>query len=181
MLLQYIPNRGRPSRAYKVAGLTLLACILIVGQVMTAYFLLSQKNDIQSLEEQNNNMRTELTKGRSVSVPVRMHMPMNALTKLTYDPEDEESSTGKMVPLQRTECQQEAAGMKPVQVPGFRPVCDERGLYQAQQCFFSQCWCVNPVTGEQIPGSLSSGPARCGGARPAARMNTMLALEDISE
>lgn len=58
-------SSGRPSRAFKVAGLTLLACILIVGQVMTAYFLLSQKNDIKSLEEQNNNMQAEMTKGRS--------------------------------------------------------------------------------------------------------------------
>lgn len=56
---------GSSSRAYKIAGITLLACVLIAGQVMTAYFLLSQRSDIQSLEEQNNNMNAELTKGRS--------------------------------------------------------------------------------------------------------------------
>lgn len=56
---------GSSSRAYKIAGITLLACVLIAGQVMTAYFLLSQRSDIQSLEEKNNNMNAELTKGRS--------------------------------------------------------------------------------------------------------------------
>uniref|UniRef100_A0A3B4Z4Z5 Thyroglobulin type-1 domain-containing protein n=1 Tax=Seriola lalandi dorsalis TaxID=1841481 RepID=A0A3B4Z4Z5_SERLL len=143
------------NRAYKMAALTLLACVLIVGQAMIAYFLLSQRNDIKSLEEQNNNMKTELTKGRSVSVPVRMHMPMNALTMLTDDYVEE-----------GTDCQLEAAGVKASQPPGFRPACDERGLYKAQQCFMRTCWCVNPVNGEQIPGSVSNGPARCSMAIP---------------
>lgn len=58
-------SSGRSSRAYKVAGITLLACVLIVGQAMIAYFLLSQRNDIKSLEEQSNNLKAELTKGRS--------------------------------------------------------------------------------------------------------------------
>jgi len=48
-----------------VAGLTLLASVLIVGQALTAYFLLSQRSDIQSLEEQNKEMNMEYTKGRS--------------------------------------------------------------------------------------------------------------------
>lgn len=58
-------SSGRSTRAYKVAGLTLLACVLIVGQAMTAYFLLSQKNDIKSLEDQNKKMQTQMTKGSS--------------------------------------------------------------------------------------------------------------------
>ncbi|XP_023250206.1 uncharacterized protein LOC111645301 [Seriola lalandi dorsalis] len=169
----------RSSRAYKMAALTLLACVLIVGQAMIAYFLLSQRNDIKSLEEQNNNMKTELTKGRSVSVPVRMHMPMNALTMLTDDYVEEEASTDKMVPLQGTDCQLEAAGVKASQPPGFRPACDERGLYKAQQCFMRTCWCVNPVNGEQIPGSVSNGPARCSMAVRTGGMSNMLTVHDV--
>ncbi|KAM6998123.1 uncharacterized protein LKV04_006570 [Tautogolabrus adspersus] len=84
---------GRPSRAYKVAGLTLLACVLIAGQAMVAYFLLSQSSDIKSLEEQNNNLQTQLTRGRSGSVPMRMHMPMNALSDLMDVSADEVKET----------------------------------------------------------------------------------------
>lgn len=56
---------GRSTRAYKVAGLTLLACVLIVGQTMTAYFLLSQKNDIKSLEDQNNKLESQVSRVNS--------------------------------------------------------------------------------------------------------------------
>lgn len=56
---------GRSSRSYKVAGFTLLACVLIAGQAIIAYFLLSQRSDIKSLEEQNHNLHAELTEGRS--------------------------------------------------------------------------------------------------------------------
>ncbi|KAF1375531.1 hypothetical protein PFLUV_G00221170 [Perca fluviatilis] len=56
---------GRSSRAYKVAGITLLACVLIVGQAMIAYFLLSQRGEITSLKEQSNNLQSQMTKGRS--------------------------------------------------------------------------------------------------------------------
>ncbi|XP_034537436.1 CD74 molecule, major histocompatibility complex, class II invariant chain b [Notolabrus celidotus] len=153
---------GRPSRAYKMAGLTLLACVLIVGQAMIAYFLLSQKGDIKSLQEQNNNLQSQLSKGRSVSAPMRMQMPMNALTELVDFSEEKDSSTGTPEKTEGTECQQEAAGIKPVPVPGYRPICDERGLYQPQQCFMGKCWCVNPASGLQIPGSLKRGPANCG-------------------
>uniref|UniRef100_A0AAQ6ILG8 Thyroglobulin type-1 domain-containing protein n=1 Tax=Anabas testudineus TaxID=64144 RepID=A0AAQ6ILG8_ANATE len=144
---------GRSSRAYKVAGLTLLACVLIMGQAMIAYFLLSQRSDIKTLEEQSNNLKEQLTNGRSVSVPMRMHIPMNALPKLMDDSVDEEASTGspgKSDPVQLTDCQLEAAGVKPVQVPGFRPDCDERGLYRVKQCYMTQCWCVNPANGQQV-------------------------------
>ncbi|XP_070696934.1 CD74 molecule, major histocompatibility complex, class II invariant chain b [Pempheris klunzingeri] len=155
---------GRPSRAYKVAGLTLLACVLIAGQAMIAYFLLTQRSDIRSLEEQSTNLKTELSRGNSASVPMRMHIPMKALPNLMDDSVDEDSSTGapeKSDRQQATQCQLEAAGLVSVQVPGFHPACDERGLYQAQQCFMGSCWCVSPVNGQQIPGSLSNGPAIC--------------------
>lgn len=60
-----------------------------------------------------------------------------------------------------TKCQLEASGVKPVQVPGFKPACEKDGLYKAQQCFESVCWCVNTANGEQINGSLRQGRANC--------------------
>lgn len=45
--------------------MTLLACVLIVGQAMTAYFLLSQKNDIKSLEDQNNKLESQVSQVNS--------------------------------------------------------------------------------------------------------------------
>ncbi|XP_060896099.1 insulin-like growth factor-binding protein 1 [Labrus mixtus] len=172
---------GRPSRAYKVAGLTLLACVLIAGQAMVAYFLLSQGSDIKSLEEQNNNLQAQLLKGRSNSVPMRMHMPMNALSDMLDVSADEETSTkaqGKDAP-EATECQLEASGLKTVPVPGFRPKCDERGLYRPQQCFMGNCWCVNQASGNEIPGSLTRGPARCGANYLIGGRSKVLSLPEV--
>lgn len=67
-----------------------------------------------------------------------------------------------------TECQQEAAGLKQVQVPGYHPVCDDRGFYKPQQCFKGSCWCVNPANGQEIPNSIRNGPASCGAAVQSA-------------
>ncbi|CAN9499614.1 unnamed protein product [Ophioblennius macclurei] len=150
----------RNTRAYKVAGITLLAVVLIVGQAAIAYFLIGQRSDIKSLREQNEQIRDQMTKTRSVSVPMRMQMPISSLTADFL--EEESSSEGtKKEPAEQTSCQLEKAGLKPVQVPGFVPACDSYGLYAAQQCFAKECWCVNPMTGEQIPESLRMGPARC--------------------
>ncbi|KAF3841895.1 hypothetical protein F7725_023846 [Dissostichus mawsoni] len=153
----------RPSRAYKVAGLTLLACVLIVGQATIAYFLISQQGDIKTLKEQND-LNSKLSNGRSVAGSVRMHVPMNAFPKLmdltTW--EDSTEVHEKKVPREATQCHLEAAGVKPVEVPGFHPDCDERGLYRAQQCFLESCWCVDTATGQEISGSLTKGLASCG-------------------
>ncbi|XP_026165644.1 CD74 molecule, major histocompatibility complex, class II invariant chain b [Mastacembelus armatus] len=170
---------GRSTRAYKVAGITLLACVLIVSQVAIAYLLLSQKSDIKSLEEQSNSLKAELTRGRSVSVPVKSHIPMNALPALQLDTMDEETLTEAPGKLDlTTDCQLEASGLKDVQVPGFRPVCDESGLYKAQQCYMGSCWCVNPANGVQIPGTLSNGQARCAVAVRTGVRSKMLSLSD---
>uniref|UniRef100_A0A1A8GMP1 CD74 molecule, major histocompatibility complex, class II invariant chain b n=1 Tax=Nothobranchius korthausae TaxID=1143690 RepID=A0A1A8GMP1_9TELE len=163
------PAQGS-SRAYKVAGLTLLACVLIVGQSAIAYFLFSQSGDIKSLQDQNNKMNTELTKPRSGSMPVQMHVPMSSMHLVFDDSMEGEESTSGKTPAPLTNCQLEAAGMKAVQVPGFFPRCDTNGLYNSQQCFQALCWCVTPETGLQIPGSAREGPVMCNTSAPAGKM-----------
>uniref|UniRef100_A0A3P9ICH8 Thyroglobulin type-1 domain-containing protein n=1 Tax=Oryzias latipes TaxID=8090 RepID=A0A3P9ICH8_ORYLA len=147
------PEDPRSSRAYKVAGFTLLACVLIVGQAAIAYFLLSQNSDIKSLQEDNNKMKTQLTNGKSVSNLVMRDIQSSTHVQLTSSV-DLKMAALSDAPL--TACQQEAAGLKTVSVPGFRPSCDSRGQYMPQQCFKTLCWCVNPVNGEQIKGSEGS-------------------------
>lgn len=44
--------------------MTLLACVLIAGQAMIAYFLLNQKAEIKSLEEQSDSLRAEMNRGK---------------------------------------------------------------------------------------------------------------------
>uniref|UniRef100_A0A8C3AXN4 Thyroglobulin type-1 domain-containing protein n=1 Tax=Cyclopterus lumpus TaxID=8103 RepID=A0A8C3AXN4_CYCLU len=170
---------GRSSRAYKVAGLTLLASVLIVGQALTVYFVLSQKSDIKSLQEQNNNLDSQLTRSRAVAVPVRMSM--NKAANMMDVFVDEETSTKdpeQTVTQQATVCQLEAAGMKPVELPGFRPACDERGLYRVQQCFVGHCWCVNPADGQQL-GAPRKG-RHCGASLRTGSPSKLLTLPDAA-
>ncbi|KAF7665579.1 hypothetical protein LDENG_00138850, partial [Lucifuga dentata] len=85
----------RPPQAFKVAGITLLACVLIAGQALIAYFVLSQRSDIQSLQQQNNKMKSDLQRGRAAGVPMQIHTPMNALPILEDDFVDKEVFTKK--------------------------------------------------------------------------------------
>ncbi|XP_013764845.1 H-2 class II histocompatibility antigen gamma chain-like, partial [Pundamilia nyererei] len=167
---------GRSTRAYKVAGLTLLACVLIVGQAMTAYFLLSQKNDIKSLEDQNNKLESQVSRVNSAPAPMKMHLPSNSLVMSDFVDTDSSTGTPDDSSPPPTKCQLEASGVKPVQVPGFKPACEKDGLYKAQQCFESICWCVNTATGEQIDGSMRQGRANCNQSVRAGTMIRMLSL-----
>uniref|UniRef100_A0A3B5QUJ6 Thyroglobulin type-1 domain-containing protein n=1 Tax=Xiphophorus maculatus TaxID=8083 RepID=A0A3B5QUJ6_XIPMA len=150
------PAQGqRSTRAYTVAGLTLLACVLIMGQAAIAYFLVNQKSDIRDLQEQNNRMNVQMTNGGSASVPVRLHIPMSPAMEMMDTTMEEESSGTKKTTTPTTQCQLEAAGVNPGPMPGFFPRCDKLGLYEPQQCFQGQCWCVSPADGQPIPGDKS--------------------------
>lgn len=164
------------TRAYKVAGFTLLACLLLAGQGITAYFLLRQGNDIKSLEMQTNNMQGQMSNSRSASVPMKMHIPMNNMAKLV-DLEEEDTSTESPPegPLFGTQCQLEALGLKQGKLPGFRPACDEEGNYAVQQCWGEGCWCVDRQ-GLEVPGSLRTGPALCSSS--SGGMNLLLEQPD---
>ncbi|XP_055012156.1 ladderlectin [Boleophthalmus pectinirostris] len=50
----------------------------------------------------------------------------------------------------------------------YLPQCDENGNFERRQCWASLgvCWCVNPITGEEVPGSKKmhgQDPPKCDG------------------
>lgn len=55
--------RGSNKRAFEIASFTLLACLLISGQALTAYFVLGQRNDLKAQEEQSNSLKKDLSLG----------------------------------------------------------------------------------------------------------------------
>ncbi|XP_064207923.1 CD74 molecule, major histocompatibility complex, class II invariant chain b isoform X2 [Anguilla rostrata] len=88
-------------RALKVAGITVLACALIAGQALTAYFLLSQKSQINALEDSANSLKKEMVHRQSgSSAGMAMHLPMSSMSIMTDDtsedpkPKDEPSDWG---------------------------------------------------------------------------------------
>ena len=56
--------RSSNSRAFKVAGLTTLACLLLASQVFTAYMVFGQKQQINSLQRDSDKMAKRLTRAR---------------------------------------------------------------------------------------------------------------------
>ncbi|XP_068183124.1 CD74 molecule, major histocompatibility complex, class II invariant chain b [Antennarius striatus] len=156
-------QRGRSSSNAMVVGFTLVACVLIAGQAVIGYFLITHRNDIRGLEAQNY-MMIKLAKGRSADTLARKQIrPAIAPERMTniMDLEGFLKEQQKKSYPQATECQREASGEKPVMVPFFRPVCDEQGLYQARQCAMDYCWCVDPHTGNEISRPMSDGPVNC--------------------
>eukprot|EP00063_Salmo_salar_P010196 XP_013985031.1 PREDICTED: uncharacterized protein LOC106563730 [Salmo salar] len=168
---------GSNKRAFKIAGFTLLACLLIAGQALTAYFVLGQKNDIKDLQEESHSLKKELSQGHAAAVPMKLHVPMNTMPLLIDESADEGTSTQGPKEGSATQCQLESTGLKPASIPSFRPQCDEQGNYLLQQCLDTTplCWCVD-ASGKQLSGTVTSGPARCG---TTSALNHVMAIPDV--
>jgi len=54
--------RNPNGKALKVAGLTVLACLLLAGQALTAYMVWGQKEHISALTSGQEKLKTELTR-----------------------------------------------------------------------------------------------------------------------
>uniref|UniRef100_A0A4W4G0E3 Thyroglobulin type-1 domain-containing protein n=1 Tax=Electrophorus electricus TaxID=8005 RepID=A0A4W4G0E3_ELEEL len=104
--------RNSNAKAFKVAGLTVLACLLLAGQAITAYFVLGQREHISALERGQENMKKELTR-RVSAAPKMMHVPMNSMPLLKSLTDDDSVPKGT-VPLskvQSTSFQREGSGL----------------------------------------------------------------------
>lgn len=95
------PRRGSNSRAFKVAGLTTLACLLLASQVFTAYMVFNQKQQIHTIQKSNEKLGKQLT--RSSQAPMRMALPSRnmMLMDVALD-EDLEKPKTPMTKLQNT-------------------------------------------------------------------------------
>ncbi|XP_058504957.1 CD74 molecule, major histocompatibility complex, class II invariant chain a [Solea solea] len=95
------PRRGSNSRAFKVAGLTTLACLLLASQVFTAYMLLGQKQEIHSLQKNSEKMAKQLTRSSQASSAVRV--PMNSLPLMDLTMTNDDDSAPSKTPLTKLE------------------------------------------------------------------------------
>ncbi|XP_016342607.1 H-2 class II histocompatibility antigen gamma chain-like isoform X2 [Sinocyclocheilus anshuiensis] len=156
------------NQALKVAGVTLLAGILIAGQAFTAYMAYSQKEQLNTLERRSDRLQ-EISRKSVMRAPLQMHLPMSSLA-LTYEeePKEKKDSSSSNPKPELTQCQKEASGEVKSLLPSFRPRCDENGDYLAQQCWDKTdfCWCVDK-NGIEMPDSLTNGTAKCQGFNSA--------------
>lgn len=97
------PRRSSNSRAFKIAGLTTLACLLLASQVFTAYMVFGQKQQINSLERDSEKMAKQLTRSSQAVGSMRMpikNMPL--MMDLTLDSDDDSAAKTPMSKLQDT-------------------------------------------------------------------------------
>ncbi|XP_012669833.2 CD74 molecule, major histocompatibility complex, class II invariant chain a [Clupea harengus] len=168
--------RRASSGNLKVAGLTLLGCLLLAGQAVSTYVLLNQRQHLTDLQEGTNTLRRELSQRTSVSGGAGrvMQVPLNMPLLKDFSKADEKAPQGRRIPLTKlqsaiktdvettpagasaldTKCNLEAGG--PVHPGFYKPQCDEEGHYLPLQCWHSTgyCWCVDQ-TGTEVPGSRS--------------------------
>ncbi|XP_027021049.1 CD74 molecule, major histocompatibility complex, class II invariant chain a isoform X2 [Tachysurus fulvidraco] len=88
-------SRNSNSKALKVTGLTLLACLLLAGQAFTAYYVVGQKDHLQALEKGQDALKKEMTRMLTVA-PKMMHTPMNNMPLMVAIDED---SPKQRIPL----------------------------------------------------------------------------------
>ncbi|XP_026098483.1 H-2 class II histocompatibility antigen gamma chain-like [Carassius auratus] len=110
-LIQRVPsqetvvNRGGTgssnAKALKVTGLTVLACLLLAGQGLTAYLVWGQKEHISALTTGQEKLKTELTRKMSGAPPKAMHLPMKSMPLLKdfSDESSDQTSKKSSVPL----------------------------------------------------------------------------------
>ncbi|KAM9496228.1 CD74 molecule, major histocompatibility complex, class II invariant chain a isoform 1-T1 [Clarias gariepinus] len=91
------PRRSPNGKALKVAGLTVLACLLLAGQAFTTYYVVSQKDHLQALEKGQDTLKRELTRMLTVA-PKMMRTPMSKMPMMVALDED---SSKQHVPLTR--------------------------------------------------------------------------------
>ncbi|XP_024238411.1 H-2 class II histocompatibility antigen gamma chain isoform X1 [Oncorhynchus tshawytscha] len=95
VILPMTATRGASnSRPLKIAGFTVLACLLLAGQAFTAYMVFNQRGQIHDMEKSNDNMRKQLRNRPPAVAPVQMHMPMLNMPQL-IDFTDEDTKTEK--------------------------------------------------------------------------------------
>ncbi|XP_052005476.1 CD74 molecule, major histocompatibility complex, class II invariant chain a [Xyrauchen texanus] len=94
------PSRNSNGKALKVVGLTVLACLLLAGQALTAYFVWGQREHINALSNGQEKLKAELTRKVSAGASKVMHMPMKSLS-LLKDYSDETSDKKQSVPLMK--------------------------------------------------------------------------------
>ncbi|XP_017347582.1 CD74 molecule, major histocompatibility complex, class II invariant chain b [Ictalurus punctatus] len=148
-------------KALKVAGLAVLAALLIAGQAFTAYSVYKQSEKLSLLERRSDRLQEMTVRARANRTPMKMAVPMSSFPLLVSDFSDKkvESTPPPKAPL--TKCQQEAAGLVQVSLPLFKPKCDEHGAYEPEQCWQNaRCWCVDE-NGTAVADSVVEGRAQC--------------------
>ncbi|XP_066501755.1 CD74 molecule, major histocompatibility complex, class II invariant chain b [Hoplias malabaricus] len=163
-LLRAPTTGGSNKRALKVAGLTFLAGVLIVGQAFTTYMVFSQKERLTVLERHSVRLEELGRRATVMRTPVKMARPMSSLPLFMDIAETAPKVTSAPPPkTEMTQCQLQAAGLVQVQLPSYKPSCDKNGDFEAQQCWetANKCWCVDK-TGTMLQDSMVDGPAKCG-------------------
>ncbi|XP_062404604.1 CD74 molecule, major histocompatibility complex, class II invariant chain a [Sardina pilchardus] len=187
VLIEGAPNampapRQGSSGNLKVAGLTLLACLLLAGQAVTTYLLLSQGQHLTSLQEGTDTLRRTL--GQRTTVPGGaarvMQVPLSMPLLKDFSETDDKAPQPRRLPLTKlqsamktdsgptpaaaaelnTKCRVEAM-LRGVHPGLFLPQCDEQGNYKPMQCWHSTgyCWCVDKE-GVEVEGTRHRGAPR---------------------
>ncbi|KAF7697288.1 hypothetical protein HF521_005706 [Silurus meridionalis] len=121
--------RGSNKKALFVAGLTVLATLLIAGQAFTAYSVYQHSEKLSMLERRSERLQEITIKARANRTPMKMAVPMSSLHLMAIDTSDKVQSTpNPEVPI--TKCQKEAAGLIPIPLPFYKPKCDALGTCQ---------------------------------------------------
>ncbi|XP_067313081.1 CD74 molecule, major histocompatibility complex, class II invariant chain a [Pseudorasbora parva] len=98
------PARNPNGKALKVTALTVLACLLLAGQALTAYFVWGQKEHLNALSSSQEKLKAELTRKISAGPAKAMQRPMNSMALLkdfTDETSDKTADQKKSSPLHK--------------------------------------------------------------------------------
>uniref|UniRef100_A0A8C9V882 Thyroglobulin type-1 domain-containing protein n=1 Tax=Scleropages formosus TaxID=113540 RepID=A0A8C9V882_SCLFO len=143
-------------KAFKVAGFTVLACLLIAGQAISVYFVLNQRNKLGDLEQSFSNYE-------------KVNVPINSMPMMMDDTIDQDDKKVWRLVVSITTCKPKCLREAMLTSHGHRPQCDMDGNYLPMQCQNKYCWCVDE-NGIPIPGSKGVGVVQCAGNNGKAQL-----------
>ncbi|XP_027009248.1 CD74 molecule, major histocompatibility complex, class II invariant chain b [Tachysurus fulvidraco] len=151
---------GSNKKALVVAGVTVLATLLIAGQAFTAYSVYKHSEKLGMLERRSDRLQEMTVRARVNQTPMKMAVPMSAVRLMAADFSDKKVETTSPPKASLTKCQKEAEGLTQGFLPSFMPKCDELGAYAPEQCWQEMCWCVDK-NGVPVDNSMVHGRAQC--------------------
>ncbi|KAL2095218.1 hypothetical protein ACEWY4_009937 [Coilia grayii] len=93
------PARDSNKKALKAAGLTLLACLLLAGQGLTAYLVMGQRGQLQELDMRMHRLKEIASRSAmGPAMPMKMALPMSSMPLLKLREESADSKDAAATP-----------------------------------------------------------------------------------
>ncbi|XP_063045057.1 uncharacterized protein LOC134439133 isoform X2 [Engraulis encrasicolus] len=147
VLMQHAPSAetvtpapaSSSSKRWGLAGLAVLACLLLAGQGISIYSLLHQQQQITALKDATHTLKTLVTQQRNTGPARVMQVPMGMSLLTDVAESDEKTPQGRRTPLTKLQKAMKSSGAAPTGESPINPSCAVAAAVHVLGCYRPQC------------------------------------------